>query len=118
VVDVVLASACLPFLFPAVEIDGVPYWDGGYSGNPAIAPLIVSTTADDLLLITINPLERKETPRTARAIIDRATEISFNSTFWLEMTAIAAFTKWHSDGVIDPSGFRKNFFHRIEADDK
>ena len=117
-VDAVLASACLPFLFPAVEIDGVPYWDGGYSGNPAIAPLIRSTTAEDLFLITINPLERKETPRSARAIIDRATEISFNSTFWLELTAIAAFSRWHRDGVINPIGFRKNFFHRIEADER
>lgn len=117
-VDTVLASACLPFLFPAVEIDGEPYWDGGYTGNPAIAPLIRSTTADDLFLVTINPLVRKETPRSARAIIDRATEISFNSTFWLELTAIAAFAKWHSDGVIDPSGFRRNFFHRIEAEDR
>jgi NTE family protein len=117
-VDAVLASACLPFLFPAVEIDGEPYWDGGYTGNPAIAPLIRSTTADDLFLVTINPLVRKETPRSARAIIDRATEISFNSTFWLELTAIAAFAKFRSDGVIDPSGFRRNFFHRIDAEER
>src|SRR5262249_39796572 len=85
--------------------------------QPRLAPLVFSTTASDVFLVTINPLLRKATPRSARAIIDRATEISFNSTFWAELTAIAAFTKWHGDGAVNPTGFHNNFFHRIDAEE-
>ena len=70
--EVVLASACLPFVFPAVEIDGEPYWDGGYTGNPAIGPFLREGSVTDLIIIGINPLVRKETPRHARDIIDRS----------------------------------------------
>ena len=63
--DMIVASACLPHLFRAVEIDGVPYWDGGYVGNPALYPLVGSTQTENLLLVQINPLERKHVPHDA-----------------------------------------------------
>ena len=82
---VLLASACLPHLYQAVEIDGELYWDGGYTGNPALAPLYLRTAATDFIIIGINPLMRADVPRTAREIINRIDEISFNSTFMLEL---------------------------------
>jgi NTE family protein len=88
-VDVLLASACLPLINQAVEIGGQHYWDGGYTGNPALAPLYLKTTADDVIIIGINPLLRAEVPRTAREIISRIDEISFNSSFFMELGAIA-----------------------------
>ena len=87
-VDAVLASACLPHLFQAVEIDGQAYWDGGYSGNPAIAPLFHETPVDDLIIIGINPLIRPELPWKASEIIDRTTEISFSTALFLELEAV------------------------------
>ena len=87
-VDTVLASACLPHMFQAVEIDGQAYWDGGYSGNPAIAPLFQETPVDDVIIIGINPLVRPELPWTAGEIIDRATEISFSTALFMELEAV------------------------------
>jgi NTE family protein len=86
--DAVLASACLPHLFQAVEIDGEAYWDGGYSGNPAIAPLFQETSVDDVIIIGINPLVRPELPWTASDIIDRTNEISFSTALFLELEAV------------------------------
>ena len=88
-IDALLASACLPHLFQAVEIDGEPYWDGGYTGNPALYPLIYDTEALDLLLVKINPLVRKGTPRRNDDIVDRISEITFNASLIGEMRAIA-----------------------------
>ena len=85
--DVLLASACLPTMFQAVEIDGVPYWDGGYAGNPSMSPLIRECTASDTILVQINPIERPGTPRTAREIQNRLNEISFNATLLKELKA-------------------------------
>lgn len=87
--DAVLASACLPNTFRAVEIDGVPYWDGGYLGNPSLFPLFYAKAPKDVLLVTLNPLERKGTPRTAGEIQDRLNEITFNSALLGELRAIA-----------------------------
>jgi NTE family protein len=87
--DVLLASACLPTLFRAVEIDGEPYWDGGYSGNPTITPLVRESNAQDTLLVAINPVERQGTPRSAREILDRLNEVSFNATLLKELRMIA-----------------------------
>jgi NTE family protein len=78
--DVLLASACLPTLFQAIEIDGEAYWDGGYSGNPTITPLVRECTSKDTLLVAVNPVERQGTPRSARDILDRLNEVSFNAT--------------------------------------
>src|ERR1700730_17084491 len=77
--DAVAASACLPLLFRAVEIGGVPYWDGGYLGNPAIFPLFGTTTTEDVLLVQINPLVRHATPKSNEEIVSRLNEITFNS---------------------------------------
>ena len=74
--DVVMASACLPFMFHAVEIDGVPYWDGGYMGNPAIFPFFRTTQTEDVLIVQINPVARSITPTSSQEIINRVNEIS------------------------------------------
>jgi len=88
-IDALLASACLPQMAQAVEIDGESYWDGGYTGNPSVAPLYLRTLATDVIVVGINPIVRPEVPRSARAIIDRIDEISFNSTLMLELAAVA-----------------------------
>jgi len=88
-VDVLLASACLPLVYQAVAIGGEHYWDGGYTGNPPLAPLYLRTPATDVVIIGINPLLRADVPRTAREIISRIDEISFNSAFIAELAAIA-----------------------------
>jgi NTE family protein len=77
--DVVLASACLPYLFQAAKIDGEHYWDGGFMGNPAIFPLIYNTDCKDVIIVHINPVERENLPKSAPEIFDRMNEISFNS---------------------------------------
>jgi NTE family protein len=87
--DVLLASACLPTLFQAIEIDGEPYWDGGYSGNPTITPLVRECDSQDTLLVAVNPVERPGTPRSAREILDRLNEVSFNATLLKELRMIA-----------------------------
>ena len=87
--DVLLASACLPTLFQAIEIEGEAYWDGGYSGNPTITPLVRECASHDTLLIAVNPVERQGTPRSAREILDRLNEVSFNATLLKELRMIA-----------------------------
>src|SRR3984885_10041515 len=87
--DVLLASACLPTLFQAIDIDGESYWDGGYSGNPTITPLVRECASHDTLLIAVNPVEREGTPRSAREILDRLNEVSFNATLLKELRMIA-----------------------------
>jgi NTE family protein len=87
--DVLLASACLPTLFQAIEIEGEPYWDGGYSGNPTITPLVRECKSRDTLLVAVNPVERPGTPRSAREILDRLNEVSFNATLLKELRMIA-----------------------------
>lgn len=87
--DALLASACLPHLFQAVEIDGEPYWDGGYMGNPAIWPLIYGCQSADVVLVQINPLVREGVPRTPREIDNRMNEIAFNAALMHEMRAVA-----------------------------
>ena len=87
--DVVLASACLPTLFQAIEIDGESYWDGGYSGNPIITPLVRECSSRDTILVAINPVERPGAPRTARDILNRLNEVSFNAVLLKELRMIA-----------------------------
>lgn len=88
-VDAVMASACLPLLFKAVEIDGEAYWDGGYLGNPSLMPLVEAGPTDDLILVQINPSHREKLPTTTREIVDRIDEISFNASLVKELRAIA-----------------------------
>ena len=87
--DVFLASACLPTMFQAIEIDGEPYWDGGYSGNPTMTPLVRECTSQDTLIVAINPVERPGTPRSAQEIMNRLNEISFNATLLKELRMMA-----------------------------
>ena len=115
-VDVVLASACLPYLFHAVEIDGEHYWDGGFMGNPAIFPLIYNRGSKDVILVHINPIERKKLPKTAAEIFNRMDEISFNSSLMREMRAVAFVTKLIDDNVLDRSKYSRMLIHSIRDD--
>jgi NTE family protein len=87
--DVLLASACLPTMFRAIEIDDGPYWDGGYAGNPTLTPLVRESDAHDIILVQINPRERPDRPRTANDVLNRLNEISFNSPLMKELRMIA-----------------------------
>lgn len=87
--DVLMASACLPTVFQAVEIDGESYWDGGYAGNPTLTPLVREVDSDDTILIPINPIQREGVPRTAAAILNRLNEVSFNAATLKELRMIA-----------------------------
>src|SRR6266436_2036018 len=87
--DVLLASACLPTMFQAIEIDGEPYWDGGYAGNPTLTPLVRESDAHDTILVQINPVERPGTPRSAREVLNRLNEVSFNAVLLKELRMIA-----------------------------
>jgi NTE family protein len=113
----VLASACLPLLHQAVEIDGEHYWDGGYMGNPALFPLIYACSSCDIIVIHINPTERCEIPKTAQEILSRINEVSFNSSLLREMRAIAFVTKLIDDGKVNDTSLKRILIHAIEADD-
>ncbi len=114
--DAVMASACLPMLFRAVEIEGDAYWDGGYSGNPAIFPLIYDCAAEDVLLIQINPLSTDTIPESAPEILDRLNEISFNSTLMREMRAIAFVHKLIKKGKVQDDEYKDMRLHRIASE--
>lgn len=118
-VDAVLASACLPFLFQAVEIDGEYYWDGGYMGNPPIFPLITNSEVKDVLLIKINSINTKSVPTTARDIADRVNEISFNSSLINEMKLIHYRNELIRHGILTTDGKenREIFIHTISGYD-
>ena len=115
--DVVMASACLPFLFRAVEIDGVPYWDGGYSGNPVVFPHFRDGAAEDVLIVQINPVTRQQTPRSNREIMSRVNEITFNAPLLAELRALEAVDALIDAGKLSagPSnvGARRLRLHRI-----
>ena len=115
--DAVLASACLPLMFQAVEIDGEHHWDGGYMGNPAIFPLIYRCDSRDVVIVHINPLERATLPTTAAEIMNRINEISFNSSLMREMRAIAFVTKLIDDGKILDNSMKRMLIHGIDAAD-
>lgn len=116
--DVLMASACLPHLFQAVEIEGEPYWDGGYLTNPPLWPLAGDDTPDDVLLMTLNPMVRDETPRAAGDIVDRLNEIVFNAPLIAELRAMAMAAEMVADGQLKPGpgAYRQVRLHAIEAD--
>jgi NTE family protein len=111
----VMASAALPHVFQAVEIDGEPYWDGGYMGNPAIFPLIYGCETPDVVLVQVNPLQRETTPTTTPEINDRLNEITFNATLMREMRAIAFVTELVDAGRLDPSRYKRLYVHRVDV---
>ena len=118
--DAVMASACLPALFRAVEIDGVPYWDGGYLGNPVIFPFFGTTTTEDVLVVQINPLVRQATPTSASEIVNRINEITFNSSLVGEYRAIDFVARLIDQGKLPrgtgPGQYRRINVHRIVLD--
>ena len=115
-VDRVMASACLPLLFQAVEVDGEHYWDGGYMGNPAMFPLIYNCASRDIVVIRINPLHRQELPRTAADILNRMNEITFNSSLMREMRAVSFVTELIDAGKINGDALERMRIHSIAAD--
>ncbi len=117
--DVAMASACLPFLFKAVTINGEDYWDGGYMGNPALFPLFYHTKSRDIMVLHINPMERDETPTSALDIMNRINEISFNSSLVKEMRAVAFVKKLIEHDMLKDEhkgDFKDVLLHSIRAD--
>jgi NTE family protein len=114
--DVLLASACLPTMFRAVEIDGEAYWDGGYAGNPTITPLIRESDAHDTILVQINPRERPDTPRSATEILNRLNEISFNSPLMKELRMIALLRQVADPGTGEGARWAQMRMHWIGTD--
>jgi NTE family protein len=118
--DVIMASACLPFLFRAVEIDGIPYWDGGYMANPAIFPFFRETETEDVLIVQINPVTRDSIPATQTEIMNRINEITFNSSLLAEFRAIDFVTRMIDQGKLPhgtgPGEYRRINVHRITLD--
>jgi NTE family protein len=114
--DVLMASACLPTLHRAVEIDGDAYWDGGFSGNPTISPLVTECEAQDVVLVQINPVTRPDVPMDARDIQSRINEVSFNATLLKELRMMALLRR-----VVDPGNgegrlWCRTRMHRISTD--
>ncbi|MEM9794635.1 MAG: patatin-like phospholipase family protein, partial [Pseudomonadota bacterium] len=116
--DVVLASACLPTVSHAVEIDGVPYWDGGYMGNPVLLPFIDESPCADIVIVQINPIRRDGTPRSAREIQNRVNEITFNASLMKELRMIHLVDRLLDEGKLPKEEFRRVNVHIIEAQDE
>lgn len=132
--DHVMASACLPNVFQAVEIEGVPYWDGGYMGNPALFPLFYESATPDILIVQVNPVERRMTPRTPRDIQNRLNEITFNGALLSELRAIDFVNRLVDSGKLQRAagvtgrlrsrsgerdvGYMRPFVHRIDGADE
>ncbi|HZL41105.1 MAG TPA: patatin-like phospholipase family protein [Pseudolabrys sp.] len=112
--EAVMASACLPAVFRAVEIDGVPYWDGGYLGNPVLYPFFRSTDTEDVLIVQINPLVRKKVPHSTREIMGRVNEITFNSSLMGELRAIEFVNRLIEQGRV-PHGTGPNEYRHIKV---
>jgi NTE family protein len=111
--EVIMASAALPNLFRAVEIDGVPYWDGGYSGNPAVIPFLRATATEDVLIVQINPRERRKVPTRTREIMSRVNEINFNASLLSELRGVAFVNRLIDEGRL-PRGMRQGEFRRLK----
>lgn len=112
--DMVMASACLPHMFKAVMIDNVPYWDGGFMGNPSLFPFHTESDTADTVIIQINPVERKGVPRSSHDIQNRLNEITFNSSLLKELRSIDFVARLIEDGKLDPAHYRRAKIHIIE----
>jgi NTE family protein len=113
--DHLMASACLPMLFQAVEIGKEAYWDGGYMGNPALFPLFYEAHCDDILLVQINPIQRRELPTKAREIQDRLNEITFNASLLRELRAIDFVNRLVDAGKLPTEEYKRVLMHRIDG---
>ena len=116
--DIVAASACLPFLFHAVRIEGEAYWDGGYMGNPALFPLVEECGGRDIVIVQINPIFREEIPQSAGDIMNRLNEISFNASLIKEVRTIALLKELIEAKNLEEEKYKDVFFHRINADEE
>lgn len=115
--DALMASACLPTMFQAVEIDGEAYWDGGYTGNPALFPLFGEGLPEDIMVININPLHRDDIPTDPQSIQNRINEISFNSSLFRELRAINFVKRLIKDGTMGKGAMRNVLVHMVSDDD-
>ncbi|MBE0463488.1 MAG: patatin-like phospholipase family protein [Halomonadaceae bacterium] len=113
--DAVMASACLPLMFQAVEIDGEAYWDGGYMGNPALFPLMEECSSRDILLVQINPISRDTVPTSASSILNRLNEITFNAALIKEIRMIALLQHALEEQGIT-NCYQQALFHRISGE--
>lgn len=116
--EAVLASACLPYLYRAIEIDGEEYWDGGYAGNPALFPLVDECAARDMIIVQINPIVREERPRKARDILNRLNEVTFNSSLIKELRSIVLLKELIEAEKLEHEEYRNMLIHRISADEE
>ncbi|MEM7743755.1 MAG: patatin-like phospholipase family protein [Pseudomonadota bacterium] len=116
-VDMILASACLPNLFQAVEVNGEFYWDGGFMGNPALYPLFYNSTSDDVVIIHVNPIERPDVPRSANQIQNRVNEISFNSSLLRELRTVNFVRRLIAEGRLKPGEMKDVLVHSIRDDE-
>jgi NTE family protein len=114
--DVLLASACLPTMFQAIKIDGEPYWDGGYSGNPTITPLIRECKSRDTVLVQINPVEREGSPRSASEILNRLNEVSFNAVLLKELRMMALLRQVANPGDSEGAQWAGMRIHRVASE--
>ncbi|ARN80612.1 patatin-like phospholipase family protein [Methylocystis bryophila] len=114
-VDALLASACLPTMFQAIEIDGDAYWDGGYSGNPTMTPLVRECDSRDTILVQINPIERPGAPRAAADILNRLNEVSFNAVLLKELRMIALLRQIADPGCGESEKWAQMRIHRISS---
>ncbi|MEA2832859.1 MAG: hypothetical protein QOG66_1061 [Methylobacteriaceae bacterium] len=115
-IDMLMASACLPTVFKAVEIDGIPYWDGGYMGNPVLFPFFTETDCEDVILVQINPIERRETPHNVRDILSRLDEITFNAPLLQEFRAIDFVARLIETGRLDGTHYKQIRMHLVASD--
>jgi NTE family protein len=116
--DMVMASACLPFVFQTVQIEGEAYWDGGYMGNPALFPLVEECGGRDILIVQINPIQREDIPFKASDILNRINEISFNAALIKEVRSIAFLKQLIEVQNLKKEKYKDVFFHRINADEE
>ncbi len=114
-IEAVLASACLPTLFPAIEVDGEAYWDGGYMGNPALLPLLAETPTLDLMLVQVHPSTRAELPLGSAAVLDRINEITFHGSLVKELRSLAILRKLIQDEGLDGRAFHEPLFRKAAA---
>ena len=113
--DAVMASACLPMLYKAVEINDQYYWDGGYSGNPLLYPLIYQTGNSDVLLVQLNPIEHRELPSSVQEIMDRVNEITFNASLLAELRAMGFVRRLLEEGKLDPDRYKYMLMHHVDG---
>lgn len=116
-VESILASACLPWLFQAVQVDGEYYWDGGFVGNPAIFPIIYHCQTADVLVVQLTKMRRNTVPTTTREIIDRHKEITYNGCLMREMRSIAFISKLIDRGIIDRNRMKRLNMHLLRDED-